>query len=176
MMYYLKLYAATFVGFLAIDIVWLAFVARGFYKQPVGLPAQRPAQLVGSDRLLLALHCWAARVRRCPRLQAGSLRKALLLGAFFGLVTYATYDLTNQATVKNWPWIVTVVDMAWGTVLAASVRPRIPGRTLATVTSGGGQHEYLTRLLWLPIIPQFSGVYAPHSKGVDCTQCPEKSS
>ena len=49
------------------------------------------------------------------------VRKPLLLGAFFGLVTYATYDLTNHATVRGWPWIVTVVDLAWGTVLAASV-------------------------------------------------------
>jgi uncharacterized membrane protein len=46
---------------------------------------------------------------------------ALLYGALFGLVTYATYDLTNLATVKDWPLLVTVVDLVWGTVLAASV-------------------------------------------------------
>jgi uncharacterized membrane protein len=56
-----------------------------------------------------------------PSLQAASLRKAFLLGAFFGLVTYATYDLTNHATVKSWPWIVTIIDLCWGTVLAATV-------------------------------------------------------
>ena len=56
-----------------------------------------------------------------PSLQSGSLRKAILLGAFFGLVTYATYDLTNHATVKNWPWIVTIIDLCWGAVLAAIV-------------------------------------------------------
>ena len=56
-----------------------------------------------------------------PALQAGSLRNALLLGAFFGLVTYATYDLTNHATVKGWPWIVTVIDLCWGMLLSASV-------------------------------------------------------
>ena len=56
-----------------------------------------------------------------PGLQAGSLRRALLLGGFFGLVTYATYDLTNHATVKNWPWMVTLVDMTWGAVLATLV-------------------------------------------------------
>ena len=56
-----------------------------------------------------------------PSLQDGSLRKVLILGALFGLVTYATYDLTNHATIKNWPWIVTVVDLCWGTVLTASV-------------------------------------------------------
>jgi uncharacterized membrane protein len=46
---------------------------------------------------------------------------ALLFGAFFGLVTYATYDLTNLATTKDWPLLVTVVDLIWGTVLAASI-------------------------------------------------------
>ena len=56
-----------------------------------------------------------------PGLQANSFRKAVLLGGFFGLVTYATYDLTNMATVKNWPLIVTLVDLAWGTAVAAAV-------------------------------------------------------
>jgi uncharacterized membrane protein len=120
-MYYLKLYAATFLGFLAIDIVWLAFVARSFYKRHLGfLLSDQPnwwAAAVFYLLFIVGLLVFAV----VPGLQASSLRKALLLGAFFGLVTYATYDLTNQATVKNWPWIVTVVDMAWGTVLAASV-------------------------------------------------------
>ena len=121
MMYHLKLYAATFVGFLAIDIVWLALVARGFYKSQLGfLLSDQPnwwAAVVFYILFIAGLLVFAI----FPGLQAESLRKALLLGAFFGLVTYATYDLTNHATVKNWPWIVTVVDMVWGTVLAASV-------------------------------------------------------
>ena len=56
-----------------------------------------------------------------PALQAGSLPKALVLGGLFGLVTYATYDLTNQATVKDWPGIVTFIDLCWGVALSASV-------------------------------------------------------
>jgi uncharacterized membrane protein len=120
-MFYAKLYAATFVGFLAIDFVWLAFVARGFYKRHLGfLLSDQPnwwAAIVFYLLFVAGLLVFAV----VPGLQAASLRKALLLGAFFGLVTYATYDLTNQATVKNWPWLVTVVDMVWGTVLATSV-------------------------------------------------------
>lgn len=121
MMYYLKLYAATFVGFLAIDIVWLAVMVPRFYQKHLGdLLSKSPnwwAAVVFYLLFIAGLLVFAV----VPGLQAGSLRKALLLGAFFGLVTYATYDLTNQATVKNWPWIVTLVDMVWGTVLAASV-------------------------------------------------------
>ncbi len=56
-----------------------------------------------------------------PSLQTGSTKKVLILGALFGLITYATYDLTNLATVKDWPWVVTVVDLLWGCILTASV-------------------------------------------------------
>lgn len=45
----------------------------------------------------------------------------LLLGLLFGMVTYGTYDLTNQVTLKNWPWVVTVIDIAWGSCLAGVV-------------------------------------------------------
>jgi len=56
-----------------------------------------------------------------PGLQDNSLKATLLRAALFGLVTYATYDLTNLATVKNWPVLITVIDMAWGTVLSVLV-------------------------------------------------------
>jgi uncharacterized membrane protein len=56
-----------------------------------------------------------------PAVEKSSWVHALLFGALFGLITYATYDLTNLATVKDWPLLVTVVDLAWGAVLAASV-------------------------------------------------------
>ena len=56
-----------------------------------------------------------------PAIEKNSLTHALLFGALFGLITYATYDLTNLATLKNWPILVSVVDMVWGVVLSASV-------------------------------------------------------
>ena len=56
-----------------------------------------------------------------PSLETGSTKKVLILGGLFGLITYATYDLTNLATVKDWPWVVTVVDLLWGCILATSV-------------------------------------------------------
>ena len=120
-MFYVKLYLCALAGFLAIDVVWLAVVARGFYRHQLGfLLADQPNWWAAVAFYLLfvaGLMVFAI----LPGLQAGSAWKALLLGAFLGLLTYATYDLTNQATIKNWPWIVTIVDMAWGTVLAASV-------------------------------------------------------
>lgn len=56
-----------------------------------------------------------------PALEKQNWQYAMLTGAFFGFVTYATYDLTNLATIKNWPLIVTLVDLVWGTVLSATV-------------------------------------------------------
>ena len=119
--YYLKLYIVTFVGFMAIDMVWLAVVARGFYREKLGfLLSDQPNWWAAiSFYLLFVVGLLVFAV--VPAVQEGSLRRALLLGGFFGLVTYATYDLTNHATVKNWPWIVTLVDMTWGVVLATSV-------------------------------------------------------
>ncbi len=119
--YYLKLYVLALVSFLAIDMVWLTVVARGFYRKQLGvLLSDQPNWWAAISFYLLfvgGLLVFAV----VPALQAGSLRTALLLGSFFGLVAYATYDLTNLATVTNWPWLLTLVDMAWGLVLAASV-------------------------------------------------------
>ena len=114
-LYYLKLYACAFAGFLAIDFVWLAFVARGFYSKHLGfLLSDRPnwwAAFVFYVLFVAGLLVFAA----VPGIQAGSLRRALLLGGFFGLVAYATYDLTNLATLKGWPASLTVIDLCWGT-------------------------------------------------------------
>jgi uncharacterized membrane protein len=119
--YYLKIYFAALVSFLAIDMIWLVVVARQFYRKHLGfLLSDHPNWWAAiSFYLLFVVGMLVFAI--VPGLQANSLRKALLLGSFFGLVTYATYDLTNLATVKDWPWLVTLVDMAWGTVLAASV-------------------------------------------------------
>ena len=120
-MFYLKVYLAALIAFLAIDGIWLTVAARGFYRDRLGflLREQPNWWAAGSFYLLFVAGLLVFAVG--PGLQAGSLGRAVLLGAFFGLVTYATYDLTNLATVKNWPWSVTLVDLAWGTVLAASV-------------------------------------------------------
>jgi uncharacterized membrane protein len=119
--YYLKIYLSALASFLAIDMVWLIVVARGFYRKQLGfLLSDQPNWWAAISFYLLfvaGLLVFAV----VPALETGSLRRALLLGGFFGLVTYATYDLTNLATVKNWPWIVTVVDLAWGAVLATAV-------------------------------------------------------
>ena len=116
----LKLYFSTLQILLAIDMVWLALLARGFYQEQLGfLLSPRPNWTAAVIFYLIFVGGLVVFVIS-PCLQAGSARKVLVLGAFFGLVTYATYDLTNMATVKDWPLKVTLVDLCWGMFVAAA--------------------------------------------------------
>ena len=121
MSYYLKLYLGTLAAFLAIDAVWLTVVARGFYSDHLGfLLAAEPNWVAAGVFYLLFVAALQVFVI-LPGLRAASAKYIVSRGAFFGLVTYATYDLTNLATVRNWPVIVTVVDLIWGAVLSLTV-------------------------------------------------------
>jgi uncharacterized membrane protein len=119
--FYVKLYLLTLAAFLAIDLLWLGFVARNFYRKYLGFllsPSPNwPAAIVFYLLFVAGLLIFAV----VPGLQAGSLGRALLLGALFGFFTYATYDLTNLATIKDWPLTITLVDLAWGVTLSTLV-------------------------------------------------------
>ena len=119
--YYLKLYLCTLAAFFAIDMVWLGLVARGFYQKHLGFLLRANPNWAAAIAFYLLFVLGLLVFVVVPGLQTGSIKKVLLLGALFGLITYATYDLTNLATVKDWPWIVTVVDLLWGAALAAAV-------------------------------------------------------
>ena len=114
-------FVATVVVFIVIDGLWLGLVARSFYRRHLGyLMAEKPNwAAAGIFYLLYAIGLTVFAV--IPGTDAGSALQGLWRGALFGLVAYATYDLTNQATVRDWPAIVTGVDLAWGTLLSASV-------------------------------------------------------
>ncbi len=119
--FYFKLYFFTLLAFLAIDMVWLVLVARGFYQKYLGFLLRTPPNWSAAILFYLLFVLGLLVFVILPSLETGSTRKLLVLGALFGLVTYATYDLTNLATVKDWPWVVTVVDLLWGSILATSV-------------------------------------------------------
>jgi len=112
---------ATLVAFLIIDMIWLGLIARQFYAKYLGFLLS--AKPIWSAAILFYLLFVAGILVFVvlPGLHVNSVKRVLLLGAMFGLVTYGTYDLTNLALVKDWPWIVTAVDMCWGAILAAIV-------------------------------------------------------
>ena len=134
MLFYLKVYFIALVAFLAIDLPWLLFVARSFYKSQIGFLLAEQPNLVAAVVFYLLFVAGVVVFASAPAIAAGSISKAVILGALFGLMTYGTYDLTNLATVKNWPWLVTVVDLVWGTALSASVSTvgYLAGRWLQT--------------------------------------------
>ncbi len=118
---FIQLYLISLPVFLAIDMVWLIFVAKSFYAQQIGFLLKTnvnwPAAIIFYLLFIVGLVVFVI----IPALEKNSWSYALFFGALFGLVTYATYDLTNLATMKNWPVLVTVVDLAWGMTVAASV-------------------------------------------------------
>ena len=131
--YYIKLYLATLVAFFAVDLVWLGLVARTFYRKYLGfLMAPKvnwPAALIFYLLFVVGILVFAV----LPGLESGSLKTTLLRAALFGLIAYATYDLTNLATLKDWPLTVTIVDLVWGTAVSVlvSVAGYFAGRWLA---------------------------------------------
>jgi uncharacterized membrane protein len=114
-------YLITVPIFFIVDLVWLGVVAKSFYQKHLGY-LMRPqvnwtAAILFYLLFIIGIVIFAVK----PALEAQSGLRALAYGALFGFFTYATYDLTNLATVKDWPVIVTAIDLVWGTVLCGAV-------------------------------------------------------
>jgi uncharacterized membrane protein len=117
----LKLFLALAPIMFAIDILWIGIVMKDFYRGHLGhLMGDAVNWIPGSVfyALFLAGLIYFAVL---PGVASGSLVRTFLIGAFFGLVAYGTYDLTNHATLKEWPLIVTIVDMLWGAFLSGTL-------------------------------------------------------
>lgn len=115
------LYLITLAVFFLIDMVWLGVVAKDFYRRHLGTMLS-PKVNWGAAILFYLLFIAGLLIFVIrPALVQGAVLPALLLGALFGLISYATYDLSNLATLKGWPLIVTVVDLVWGTTLGGLV-------------------------------------------------------
>ncbi len=120
-MRYLKIYLVSLAAFFAMDMLWLGLVAREFYSQQIGYIMAPSPNWIAAIIFYLLFILGILTFVVLPGLEQGSLKATLLRGALFGLITYATYDLTNLATLKDWPVLLTIVDMAWGTVLSVLV-------------------------------------------------------
>ncbi|MGD2158524.1 MAG: DUF2177 family protein [Anaerolineales bacterium] len=119
--FYIKLFLSTLGVFLVIDLFWLGLVARGFYRERLGFLMRSKTNWAAAVLFYLIFVVGLLIFAVVPGLQAGLLSRALLKGVLYGLFTYATYDLTNLATLKNWPLGLTAVDILWGMFLAGSV-------------------------------------------------------
>ncbi|MGC8865802.1 MAG: DUF2177 family protein [Bacteroidales bacterium] len=114
-------YLLTFVAFLAIDMLWLGVIAKGLYQKYLGAfltdKVIWAAALIFYALFIIGIFIFSI----YPAMQKSSFTHALLMGALFGFFTYATYDLTNLATMKDWPLPIVFIDILWGTLLTALV-------------------------------------------------------
>lgn len=112
-------YLIAFVVFFVIDILWLGFVAKDFYREQLGFimatKTNWPAAVVFYLIFIGGLMFFAIN----PALAKDSIKYAFLVGGLFGFMTYATYDMTNLATLKDWPLVISIIDIIWGTLLNA---------------------------------------------------------
>lgn len=117
---FLTLYAISVPIFFIIDMIWLGVVAKDFYQNRLG-------HLLGEVNWTAAIIFYLVFLAGLtffaiyPSALAGKVMQAVIFGALFGFFAYATYDLTNLATLKDWPLSVSLVDMVWGAVLGGSV-------------------------------------------------------
>ena len=113
-------YAVSVPVFFAVDMIWLGVIAKGFYRKALE-PLLTPninwtAAIVFYFLFLVGILIFAL----LPGMEKRSLRYTVLMAALFGFIAYATYDLTNLATLRDWPLLLSMVDMLWGAFLSAS--------------------------------------------------------
>lgn len=136
----MKTYASSYVvalaALLGLDAVWLSTMAERFYRPMLGDLLARDFEVLPA-LLFYALYVFGVVfLAVVPALRLGGWRTALINGAVLGLVAYGTYDLTNQATLRNWPAIVTALDLAWGTFLTSA--SSVAGYCAGKATFGAG--------------------------------------
>jgi uncharacterized membrane protein len=135
---HLVAWAATFVVMLVIDGLWLGVIAKSTYQQGMGeLMAAQP-RLVPAAAFYLLYPVGLAVFAVLPGVDAGSMLRAALTGALFGLFCYGTYDLTNMAVVRNWPVGLSLLDMAWGTFASGVASAAGAAATLAWLQRSSG--------------------------------------
>jgi uncharacterized membrane protein len=116
-----KAYFLTFLVFLAVDFLWLGLVARRFYHRYLGHFLSEEVNWAAAFSFYLLFVFGMMIFVIYPAFKANTVAQAIWLGMLYGLVTYATFDLTNLALLKDWPATIVVVDIIWGIVLSGLV-------------------------------------------------------
>lgn len=120
-MQYIIKFLITFIVFMGIDLIWLGIVARKLYGHFLGHLLKSPPNWGVAFLFYTIFIVGLIIIAVEPGIASKSIRKATIMGGLFGFFTYATYDLTNWATLKNWPVGIVPIDILWGMVLSASV-------------------------------------------------------
>ncbi len=116
-----RLYLLALPILFLIDMTWVGVVAKDFYAGQIGFLMRSDIGWTAAILFYVLFIAGLVFFVIMPAIEKRSFLRALMSGAFFGLIAYATYDLTNLATVQNWPLPITIVDMLWGATLSAGV-------------------------------------------------------
>jgi len=117
----IKTYIIALIVFFAIDLVWLGVIAKNLYSSEIGfIMSDKPNWIVAVIFYMIFIVGLVFFVIN-PAVEKNSWTYALFAGMFFGFITYATYDLTNLATLKDWPLKVTIIDLIWGSSICGTV-------------------------------------------------------
>ncbi|MGM0409583.1 MAG: DUF2177 family protein [Bacillota bacterium] len=114
---YIKTYLVALVIFLVIDFLWLGLVAKNMYRDKLGFLLKENYNMIAALTFYMVYIVGLVYFVISKAVSTGSWQYALFAGIFFGVITYATYDMTNLATVKDWPISITVIDIIWGGTL-----------------------------------------------------------
>lgn len=115
---YLIAWAVTFIVMVAIDLLWLGVIAKDLYRESMG-NLMSPSPRIGAATLFYLMYPVGLVIFAVmPGVNADSVMRAAVMGALFGLFAYSTYDLTNLAVVRDWPLKLSVIDIAWGTLVS----------------------------------------------------------
>lgn len=125
MLNYIAAYGATAIVMLALDLLWLGVIATSFYRDGIGHLIADPPNLVAGGVFYLLYPAGVMLFAVAPAVWSGApglvpWSRAVLAGALFGFFAYATYDLSNLATLRDWPLRLALVDIAWGTALTTA--------------------------------------------------------
>ena len=119
--FYLKLYALTVPVFFIIDLIWLGIVAKGFYQNNLRYILRPDVNWAAAIIFYLIYIVGIIIFAVLPGIARNSWPHTALWGALYGFFTYATYELTNLALLKDWPLNIVIVDILWGVVLCTAV-------------------------------------------------------
>lgn len=119
-MLYVKAYICALAMFLIMDFLWLGVVAQDFYTSQLGGLMREKTNFLIAALFYVAFVGGIVYFAIVPALAQGSWQTAALNGALLGLLAYGAYDLTNLATLKDWPVAMSLVDMVWGAVVTSS--------------------------------------------------------
>ena len=120
-MIWLAYFAVTFVVFMGIDLVWLGFVAKNIYSKYLGYLMAPNINWLAAMVFYVIFIIGILYFVIAPSLVDRDFTQLVIRAMLFGFITYATYDLTNLATVRDWPITITIIDLIWGTSLSTSV-------------------------------------------------------